>query len=93
MVTKPEAAEIAMNCGGVAVIAHGGRVEVLTRIFAGEPEGTVSLPSTRMKGKRRWLAYASGVRSRVVVDAGAQHAVTRGKASLLCSNPLRKKET
>src|SRR5271165_460650 len=89
MVTKLEAAEIAMNCGGVAVIANGGRAQALPRIFAGEPEGTVFLPSTRMKGKRRWLAYAAGVRGRVVVDAGAQRAITRGKASLLSSGIVR----
>src|ERR1700730_15115384 len=85
MVTKLEAAEIAMNCGGVAVIANGSRAEALSRIFAGDPEGTLFLPSHRMKGKRRWLAYAAGVRGRVVVDAGAQRAITRGKASLLSS--------
>ena len=89
MVTKLEAAEIAMNCGGMAVIANGNRPEVLARIFAGEPEGTVFLPSNRMKGKRRWLAYAAGVRGRVVVDAGAQRAVARGKASLLSSGVVR----
>jgi glutamate 5-kinase len=42
-----------------------------------------------MKGKRRWLAYAAGVRGRVVVDAGAQRAITRGKASLLSSGVVR----
>jgi glutamate 5-kinase len=89
MITKLEAAEIAMKCGGVAVIANGGRAETLRRIFAGEPEGTVFLPSSRMKGKRRWLAYAAGVRGRVVVDAGAQRAITRGKASLLSSGVVR----
>jgi glutamate 5-kinase len=89
MVTKLEAAEIAMNCGGVAVIANGGRAETLPRIFAGESEGTVFLPSNRMKGKRRWLAYAAGVRGRVVVDAGAQRAITCGKASLLSSGVVR----
>ena len=89
MVTKLEAAEIAMNCGGVAVIANGSRAETLPRIFAGEHEGTVFLPSSRMKGKRRWLAYAAGVRGRVVVDAGAQRAITRGKASLLSSGVVR----
>ena len=89
MVTKLEAAEIAMNCGGVAVIANGNRPETLPRIFAGEPEGTVFLPSGRMKGKRRWLAYAAGVRGRIVVDAGAQRAITRGKASLLSTGVLR----
>lgn len=89
MVTKLEAAEIAMNCGGVAVIANGSRADTLPRIFAGEAEGTVFLPSSRMKGKRRWLAYAAGVRGRVVVDAGAQRAITRGKASLLSSGVVR----
>lgn len=89
MVTKLEAAEIAMNCGGVAVIANGNRSETLSRIFSGEPEGTVFLPSSRMKGKRRWLAYAAGVRGHVVVDAGAQRAITRGKASLLSSGVVR----
>ena len=89
MATKLEAAEIAMNCGGVAVIANGSRAETLARIFAGESEGTVFLPSTRMKGKRRWLAYAAGVRGRVIVDAGAQRAIARGKASLLSSGVVR----
>jgi glutamate 5-kinase len=89
MITKLEAAEIAMRCGGVAVIANGSHAEALPRIFAGEPEGTVFLPFNRMKGKRRWLAYAAGVRGRVVVDAGAQRAVSRGKASLLSSGVVR----
>jgi glutamate 5-kinase len=89
MVTKLEAAEIAMNCGGVAVIASGSRADTLPRIFAGEPEGTVFLPANRMRGKRRWLAYAAGVRGRVVVDAGAHRAITRGKASLLSSGVIR----
>jgi glutamate 5-kinase len=89
MVTKLAAAEIAMKCGGVAVIANGSRAETLPRIFAGESEGTVFLPSNRMKGKRRWLAYAAGVRGRVVVDAGAQRAITCGKASLLSSGVVR----
>jgi glutamate 5-kinase len=89
MVTKLEAAEIAMNCGGAAVIANGCRAETLPRIFAGESEGTFFSPATRMKGKRRWLAYAAGVRGRVAVDAGAQRAITRGKASLRSSGVVR----
>ena len=93
MVTKLDAAEIAMKCGGVAVIANGSRSDTLPRIFAGESEGTVFLPSHRMKGKRRWLAYAAGVRGRVVVDAGAQRAISRGKASLLSSGVSARRKT
>ena len=89
MTTKIEAAEIAMNCGGVAVIANGANPMVLETVFAGERMGTVFAPRTRMRGKRRWLAYAAGVRGRVVVDAGAQRAITAGKASLLNSGVVR----
>jgi glutamate 5-kinase len=89
MTTKMEAAEIAMNCGGVALIASGAQADTLERAFAGQQTGTVFAPATRMRGKRRWLAYAAGVRGRVVVDAGAQKAITAGKASLLNSGVVR----
>jgi glutamate 5-kinase len=89
MRTKLEAAEIAMNCGGAAVIANGSRPDVLDQIFSGEQIGTTFLPVRRMRGKRRWIAYAADVRGRVVVDAGAQRAVTQGKASLLASGIVR----
>jgi glutamate 5-kinase len=89
MRTKLEAAEIAMNCGGAAVIANGDVADILARIFAGENLGTVFLPSGRMRGKRRWMAYAAGVRGRVVVDAGAHRALTQRKASLLASGVVR----
>ncbi|MGC2420243.1 MAG: glutamate 5-kinase [Candidatus Acidiferrales bacterium] len=89
MRTKLEAADIAMNCGGAAVIANGQDPGALDRIFAGETVGTAFLPSKRMRGKRRWIAYAADVRGRVVVDAGAQRAITDGKASLLASGIVR----
>jgi glutamate 5-kinase len=89
MRTKIEAAQIAMNCGGVALIANGANPKTLESVFAGERIGTVFAPATRMRGKRRWLAYAAGVRGRVVVDAGAQRAITAGKASLLNSGVVR----
>ena len=89
MLTKLDAAEIAMQAGGVAVIANGKKAETLEQIFDGEPVGTVFLSKTRMAGKRRWIAYAAGVRGRVVVNAGARDAVTGGKASLLSSGVIR----
>lgn len=85
MLTKLEAAEIAMQAGGIAVIANGADSETLKRVFEGEPTGTVFLSKTRMAGKRRWIAYAAGVRGRVIVNAGAREALTGGKASLLAS--------
>jgi glutamate 5-kinase len=89
MVTKLEAAEIAMNCGGTTVIANGQEEDALDRIFIGEKIGTTFLSSKRMRGKRRWIAYAADVRGRVVVDAGAHRAITQAKASLLASGVVR----
>lgn len=89
MTTKLEAAEIAMNCGGTAVIADGNDAETLRKIFAGEKQGTVFAPGPRMRGKRRWLAFAAGVSGRVVVDGGAHRAITAKKASLLSSGVVR----
>src|ERR687887_195106 len=89
MVTKLEAAEIAMRAGGVAVIANGTRADTLACVFAGEEVGTAFVPTSRMGGKRRWIAYAAGVRGRVVVNAGAREAILRGKASLLASGVVR----
>ena len=89
MATKIAAAEIAMLCGGVAAIVNGGNPDALARALAGGREGTVFAPAARMRGKRRWLAFAAGVRGRVVVDAGAQRAITAGKASLLNSGVVR----
>jgi glutamate 5-kinase len=89
MLTKLDAAEIAMQAGGIAVIANGKKPDTLDRIFSGEPAGTVFLSKTRMAGKRRWIAYAAGVRGRVIVNAGARDALTGGKASLLASGVIR----
>src|SRR5579872_4509540 len=89
MRTKLEAAEIAMNCGGTAVIANGQGLDTIARIFDGDEIGTAFLPTKRMRGKRRWIAYAADVRGRVVVDAGAHRAITQGKASLLASGIMR----
>jgi len=74
-----------MQAGGIAVIANGKKTDTLSRIFSGEPTGTVFWSKTRTSGKRRWLAHAAGVRGRVVVNTGARDALTDGKASLLAS--------
>ena len=89
MLTKLEAAQIAMQAGGVCVIANGKTPEVLDRIFAGEQIGTTFMSTSRMAGKRRWLTFAAGVRGRVIVNEGARAAIMGGKASLLSSGVVR----
>ena len=85
MLSKIDAAQIALNAGGVAVIASGRRPDTLARVFAGEPVGTFFVSASRMRGRRRWIAYAGVVRGRLVVNEGAREAILRGKASLLSS--------
>ncbi|HEX8771980.1 MAG TPA: glutamate 5-kinase [Pyrinomonadaceae bacterium] len=89
MITKLDAAQIALRAGGMAVIANGTEPNILERIFAGEPLGTTFMSGSRMAGKRRWIAYAAGVRGRLVVNDGARDAIMGGKASLLSSGVVR----
>jgi glutamate 5-kinase len=89
MLTKLEAAQIAMQAGGVAVIANGMQQGVLDDIFSGKQVGTTFMSTSRMPGKRRWLTYAAGVRGRVIVNEGAREAIISGKASLLSSGVVR----
>jgi len=89
MLTKLEAAQIAMQAGGVAVIANGMQPGVLDDIFTGKQIGTTFMSTSRMAGKRRWLTHAAGVRGRVIVNEGAREAIINGKASLLSSGVVR----
>jgi glutamate 5-kinase len=89
MITKLDAAQIALRAGGLAVIANGMKPNILERVFAGEPLGTTFMSRSRMAGKRRWIAYAAGVRGRLIVNDGARDAILGGKASLLSSGVIR----
>jgi len=92
MVTKLEAAEIAMRVGGMAVIANGTKPGILDRIFAGESVGTTFLSERRLGGKRRWIKYAAGVRGRLIINPGARKAILERKASLLSSGVISVQE-
>jgi glutamate 5-kinase len=85
MLTKLEAAQIALRAGGMALIANGMEPDILNRIFKGEALGTTFMSKTRMAGKRRWIAYVASVRGRLIVNMGAREAILGGKASLLAS--------
>ncbi len=85
MRTKLDAAQMAMRAGGMAVIANGTTPDILERIFNGEQVGTTFMSTSRLAGKRRWIAYAAIVKGRLIVNAGAHHAIINGKASLLSS--------
>src|SRR6185295_4819617 len=72
MSTKLQAARIAMNSGGMAVIANGLKAGVLARVLGGEEEGTlfITKSETALSGKRRWIAFASSVAGRIHINDG-----------------------
>lgn len=83
MATKLAAARIATGSGAWTVIAGGAVPAVLERVLAGEAIGTLFHAGPRLKGKRRWIAFASSPRGRVTVNAGACEAIRVREASLL----------
>jgi glutamate 5-kinase len=90
MATKLQAARIAMNSGGLAVIANGLKPNILNRVFAGDEEGTLFIGKTgSLSEKRRWIAFASSVSGRIHINEGALDAITKKNASLLYAGVTR----
>src|SRR5436190_5376171 len=90
MATKLQAARIAMNSGGIAIVANGLKTGILGRVLTGEDEGTLFVGKTMSLGeKRRWIAFASGVSGRIHINDGAVEAITKRNASLLYAGVTR----
>jgi glutamate 5-kinase len=90
MSTKLQAARIAVNSGGMAVIANGMTSGVLGRVLAGHAEGTLFVgKSEGLSGKRRWIAFASSVTGRIHINEGALNAILHKNASLLHAGVTR----
>jgi glutamate 5-kinase len=86
MSTKVSAARRATAAGIATVVASGREPAALLRIVAGEEIGTFFIPSgSRMRSRKRWLAFASVPRGEILVDAGARTALVAGGKSLLPS--------
>ncbi|AKH21415.1 glutamate 5-kinase [Sedimenticola thiotaurini] len=84
MITKIRAARLAARSGTATIIAPGVGEQILTRIAAAEPVGTLLLPVQEAQAARkRWLAGHLQVRGRLVVDAGAVRVLRESGRSLL----------
>lgn len=83
MKTKIEAARIAVNSGGAAIIAQGKDPNVIQKIFAGEQVGTLFLPVANLSSRKRWIAYATSITGKVIVNKCAKKALVENNASLL----------
>lgn len=83
MKTKLEAAKTVTHSGGFVVITNGKSPNAITRLFSGEKMGTIFYPVEQMSQKRRWIAYATNITGRIVVNDGAKKAITEKNKSLL----------
>jgi glutamate 5-kinase len=84
MTTKLEAARIVVRAGIPMVIASGKRRGVLSRVVTGEEEGTLFVPQpTRLKGRKRWIAFFHHPKGTLFVDEGAKRALRELGKSLL----------
>jgi len=86
MASKLQAAGIATAGGIGVVVANAEAADVLTRVVSGEAVGTwLPARARRRSARKAWIAFASGTRGRIVVDAGAERAVTNDGRSLLAA--------
>lgn len=84
MASKIQAAKIAVRSGIPLVIASGKKKQMLARILAGQEEGTLFVPeSTRLRGRKRWIAFFHYPKGSLSVDAGAKKALRENGKSLL----------
>ena len=84
MASKVQAAKIAMRSGIPLVIASGRKKKIMARVLAFEEEGTLFVPQpTRLKGRKRWIAFFHHPKGVLFVDAGARKALREAGKSLL----------
>jgi len=81
MKTKIEAARIAANAGCRIVLAHGREKEVITRIMAGEPIGTIFMPRRKLSNRARWILNSQPAGT-IQIDEGALKALRNHKSLL-----------
>jgi glutamate 5-kinase len=84
MVTKIEAAKIAVESGIPCVIANGRKNDIILSIIK-EPEkhGTLFRSQKSLTERDRWIAFGAKIKGRIYVDAGAKEALVNGSKSLL----------
>jgi len=84
MVTKIEAAALAMSSGVRVVIANGREPDIITRLAAGESIGTHFLPATtNLESRQRWMLSGLSTRGKLIIDTGAVLALRKQNRSLL----------
>lgn len=86
MRTKIQAAQKCTNSGIQTLIVNGHNSQVFAKLLDEKQPGTLFIPSkTRDKARSQWLRYTLKSKGKVIIDYGAQQALTNRGASLLPS--------
>jgi len=93
MVTKLEAAKIAMHSGTIMYLASGEEPGIINGIINGgaikNRKGTVFVPcDDALLQRERWIAFAGQPQGEIIIDNGAVSALVQRKKSLLPSGIL-----
>lgn len=84
MVSKLQAAKVAMRSGCGTFIGDGRNPGILLQLVGGEPEGTFFVPrKLPMAARKRWMAFFELPTGTLTVDDGAARALREGGSSLL----------
>ena len=83
MITKIEAAQIAMDAGIACVIANGHKENIISCVIK-EPErnGTLFIPKKCLDARKRWIAFGTKTKGKIIVDDGARQALLNNKSLL-----------
>lgn len=83
MITKIEAAKIAMGSGIPCVIANGHRKHIIFSVID-EPEknGTLFISKKYLTAKKHWIAFGTKTKGNIFVDEGAKKALINKKSLL-----------
>lgn len=85
MKTKLQAAKIVTRSGCGLIIANGKTPNILNNIFNTKKK-TIFYPveeNNELNTKKRWIAYATTIIGKLVVNAGAKKAIIEKESSLL----------
>jgi glutamate 5-kinase len=76
-----------ISLGGIAsIIANGTRPNILKDIFSGKSCGTIFLPeASALNSRQQWIAFTKKTKGTIIIDDGAENALTKNGKSLLPS--------
>ncbi|MFH1380587.1 MAG: glutamate 5-kinase [Candidatus Omnitrophota bacterium] len=91
MATKIEAAERAIHSGIDCYIANGKKTGIIKNALLGKATCTYfKAKPIKEKAKKRWIAYSSKIKGKIIIDDGARDALLKRQKSLLASGIVGK---